>query len=116
MPWSDATDRRSRGRGAGWTGSWTDGRCHPQLGQVALDDPAPVAGADQVRDAVEQAGLGCGVAGAMAGHGEEDPDIAGGGVGLLPFVAAEGRGAEPVRPVELLAGAGDVGRGPERIA
>jgi hypothetical protein len=47
--------------------SGPDGEGDPQLGQVALGDPAAVAVVDQAGDAVEQAGLGRGVEGAVAG-------------------------------------------------
>jgi hypothetical protein len=61
----------------------------------ALGDAAAVAAVDQVRDAVEQAGPGRGVEGAVTGVGEKDRDIAGRRVRRLPLVAAERRRTEP---------------------
>jgi hypothetical protein len=83
----------------------------PQLAQVALGDAAAVAGVHQAGDAVEQAGPGGGLEGAVAGVGEQELAVAGGGVRPLPLVAAEGRGAEAARAVELLAGGGNLGGG-----
>ena len=68
---------------------WPESRRGPELGQVALGDPAAVAGLDQAADAIEQAGLGSGAQVTVAGVGEQHLPVAGGGVRLVPLVAAE---------------------------
>src|SRR4029450_11322335 len=88
-------------------GPWLDGWGGAELGKVVLGDPAAVAGVDQAGDAVEQAGPGLGGQVAVAGVGVHHLQVAGGGVRLVPLVAAELGGPEPAGPVELLTAGGD---------